>query len=125
MSGAGRGRPSAATSGERRSRAAAYIAQRMAAGDGPPSAADLGRELGIAARSALSILDELRAVDLAPPPVVTEGGRRRASVARGAGVTVRLSVDRLARLAELPGSGPLEQIDAALDMIDKIKKRST
>ena len=111
------GRPSAAAAAEHRSLAAAYVAQRLAAGEAPPSAAQLGRELGIAARSALAILNELRAAGLAPAPVVTAGGRRRATAARGAGVTVRLSVARLARLANLPGVGPLEQLDAALDRL--------
>ena len=81
----------------------------------PPSAADLGRELGITARSALPILNELRAAGMSPAPVVTASGRRRATSARGAGVTVRLSVARLARLASFPGAGPLDQLDAALD----------
>ena len=38
------GRPSAAAAAEHRSLAAAYVAQRLAAGEAPPSAAQLGRD---------------------------------------------------------------------------------
>lgn len=69
-------------------------------------------------RTAARILDQLRAAGDAPLPVVAADGRRLTRPPRGPQTrVVRLPAALLARLARLPGAGPLEQISAALDMI--------
>lgn len=106
------GRPPAAVSAELRSRAIAAVqAQPTITG------AALARELGIDPTAAgPRLLAELRAEGLAPPARAGADGRALVGPGPGgSGKVVRLSAERLARLATLPGDGPLEQIDAALD----------
>jgi len=70
-------------------------------------------------RTAARILDQLRATGDAPLPVVAADGRRLTRPPRGPQTrVVRLPAALLERLARLPGAGPLEQIAAALDLID-------
>lgn len=110
-----RGKPPPAVSADLRSRAIAIVAGRAERGERPTSAAAMADELGIDPRTARAILDELRAVELAPPAVIAGASGRRMATAPDPGRVVRLSAARLARLATLPGDGPLEQLDAALD----------
>lgn len=107
-----RGQPPPATSAALRSKAIAYVASA-----GRPSGSDLARELGVSPKAARLILAELRAAGLAPPALVGPTGRRTSAPPQP-GRVVRLPAALLRRLEAYPGDGTVEQIGAALDLLD-------
>lgn len=113
-----RGRPPADVSAEIRSRAIAAVQATPRI-----TGAALAAELEIDPTRARQLLAELRAVDLAPPARTGADGRALAGPPPAPGRVVRIPARVLARLEQLPGSGTIEQIEAALDAAEREARR--
>ena len=103
------GRPPAAESADRLSRAAAIVLAEPGV-----SGAELARRVGVTPSRGGRLLAEVRAsipvVEVPPAPI-------------GPGRVVRIPARVLARLEQLPGSGTIEQIEAALDAAEREARR--